>query len=256
MVAIKILQFIVGILLIVYALNSWTLMILYLKHRRNARQSVSHQQAPARVSLEEFPCVTVQLPVYNEALVVERLIYTIVQMDYPVDRLHIQLLDDSTDETTAIAMACVEHYRRHGFNIELIRRPDRTGFKAGNLKNGLETATGEFIAIFDADFVPEPDFLKRTVPHLVADPRLGFVQTRWGHINRDYSSLTAAQAMGLDGHFVIEQTARNRSGLLINFNGTGVNHAPAIMRTEPGTAVRRPLRLSAHRPGRAQTAQG
>ncbi len=221
MAAIKIIQFVVGILLIIYALNSWTLLVLYLKQRRKATQTVPPQAAPAIVCTDDLPHVTVQLPVYNEALVVERLIYTIVQMDYPVDRLQIQLLDDSTDKTTAIALACVEQYRRQGFDIELVRRPDRTGFKAGNLKNGLESAAGELIAIFDADFVPQPDFLRLTVPYFVADPRLGFVQTRWGHINRDYSSLTAAQAMGLDGHFVIEQTARNRSGLLINFNGTG-----------------------------------
>src|SRR3990172_5607975 len=220
MFVLMIIHGIVGFLLMIYAVNSWVLTILYLKHRRNARQSIPPLQEAKMVSGEELPPVTVQLPIFNEALVTERLIDTIVRLDYPADRLHIQVLDDSTDETTAIALACVEHYRRQGFNIELIRRSDRAGFKAGSLRNGLEKATGEFIAIFDADFVPEPDFLKQTVPYLMANPHLVFVQTRWEHINRDYSSLTAAQAIARDGHFVVEHIARNRSGLFINFNGT------------------------------------
>ncbi len=211
---------VVALFLAVYAFNAWVLTALYLKQRRNhAHPAGPALKAGASMEADLLP-VTVQLPIFNEALVVERLIEAAVRLDYPVDRLQIQVLDDSTDETTAIALARVEHYRQQGFNIELIHRRDRTGFKAGALKQGLETATGEFIAIFDADFVPNPDFLKQTVPHFAANPGLGLIQTRWGHLNRSYSLLTAAQALALDGHFCIEQTARNRNGLLINFNGT------------------------------------
>ena len=159
MFVLVIIYVIVGLLLTVYALNSWVLTVLYLKHGRNARPSIPDRQEAKMVRREELPPVTVQLPIFNEALVIERLVDTMVRLDYPADRRQIQVLDDSTDETTAIALACVEHYRRQGFNIELIRRSDRSGFKAGSLRNGLETATGEFIAIFDADFVPKPDFL-------------------------------------------------------------------------------------------------
>lgn len=202
-----------ALLLAIYALNAWALTILYFKHRKPA----SKEQAK---SLKTLPPVTVQLPIFNEALVVERLIDAAVRLDYPAHLLQIQLLDDSTDETTELARARIEMYRRQGINIELLHRHDRTGFKAGALKNGLTTASGEFIAIFDADFMPEPDFLKQTIIHFNDNPELGFIQTRWGHLNRNYSLLTAAQALALDGHFAIEQTARNRAGLLINFNGT------------------------------------
>lgn len=201
-----------ALLLAVYAFNSWLLTALFLKHRRNA--------LPLSPAVEALPTVTVQLPIYNEALVVRRLIDAVARLDYPPHLLQIQVLDDSTDETTEFALAAVAEYRQRGCNIELLRRVDRTGFKAGALKHGLQTAWGEFIAIFDADFVPQPDFLKQTIPHLTANPQVGFVQTRWGHLNRDYSLLTAAQALALDGHFVVEQTARNQSGLMINFNGT------------------------------------
>jgi cellulose synthase/poly-beta-1,6-N-acetylglucosamine synthase-like glycosyltransferase len=201
--------------LAVYAFNAWVLTALFLKHRRSPTPP---HPFPARA--EELPPVTVQLPIFNEALVVERLIDAVARLDYPTHLLQIQVLDDSTDETTEIALARVTEYRRQGLQIELLHRSDRTGFKAGALKCGLETATGEFIAIFDADFVPEPDFLKQTIPHLLADRQLGFVQTRWGHLNRDYSYLTATQALAIDGHFVVEQTARQRSGLMMGFNGT------------------------------------
>lgn len=202
-----------ALLLAVYAFNSWVLTALFLKHRRQ-------NASPAGPLFEDrAPLVTIQLPIYNEALVVERLIDGIIRLDYPKDRLEIQVLDDSSDETTEIALARVKYYRRQGYHIHLIHRTDRTGFKAGALKQGLEQARGEFIAIFDADFVPHPDFLKRTIPYF-QDEKLGFVQTRWDHLNREYSLLTAAQALALDGHFAVEQTARNRSGLLMNFNGT------------------------------------
>lgn len=151
---------------------------------------------------------------------VERLIDAVVNLEYPAHRLQIQVLDDSTDETTDIALLCIEKYRAQGLNIELIRRDDRAGFKAGALKHGLEKATGQFIAIFDADFVPKPDFLKQTIPYFMENPDLGFVQARWGHVNCQYSPLTTAQSIAIDGHFVVEQTARNRTGLLMNFNGT------------------------------------
>lgn len=200
------------LLLTVYAFNAWVMTALYLKHRR--------QPAPVIAVTDDLPPVTVQLPIFNEALVVERLLAATVRLNYPRHLLQIQVLDDSTDGTTEIAAALVRQYQQQGLNISLIHRRDRVGFKAGALREGLETATGQFVAIFDADFVPEPDFLQQTIPHFAANPRLGFVQTRWGHLNRDYSALTAAQSLALDGHFVIEQTARNRAGLMMNFNGT------------------------------------
>lgn len=170
--------------------------------------------------LSDQPRVTVQLPIYNELYVVERLIDAAAALAWRRDRLQIQVLDDSDDETTAIARARVEYHRQRGYDIALIRRADRAGFKAGALAAGLARATGEFVAVFDADFVPPRDFLKQTIPHLVAQPNLGLVQTRWGHLNDEYSLLTRAEALALDGHFVIEQTARHRNDLFFNFNGT------------------------------------
>lgn len=203
-----------ALLLAVYAFNSWVLTFLYLLNRHKT------PVAPTASACSNLPPVTVQLPLYNEALVVERLIDAAVRLDYPAHLLQIQVLDDSTDETTELAQFRVDFYRAQGLNIEVIHRWDRTGFKAGALANGLATATGEFIAVFDADFVPNPDFLRQTVPYFADAPDLGIIQTRWGHLNRHYSWLTAAQALALDGHFAIEQAARNRSGLMINFNGT------------------------------------
>ncbi len=165
------------------------------------------------------PMVTVQLPMYNEMFVVERLIQSVCEIDYPTERLEIQVLDDSTDETVKIAQNTVEKYKNLGFNIKYIHRTDRSGYKAGALKYGLEIAEGEFVAIFDADFVPNPDFLKKTVPHF-NNPNVGMVQTRWEHLNEEYSYLTKAQALALDGHFVLEQQVRNKAGFFINFNGT------------------------------------
>lgn len=170
--------------------------------------------------LADSPPVTVQLPIFNELYVVERLLDAAAALDYPRERLEIQVLDDSDDETTSIAAMRVDAYRKQGLDITLIHRTDRTGFKAGALANGFQHAHGEFIVIFDADFVPPRDFLQQTIPHLCADPQLGLVQTRWGHLNATYSSLTRAQSIALDGHFVVEQTARARNGLFFNFNGT------------------------------------
>lgn len=203
-----------ALLLAVYAFNTWVLTALYGRYKADA------PTAPPYPVDAPWPPVTVQLPVFNEALVVDRLIDAVVRLDYPADKLQIQVLDDSTDETTALAQARTDFYRRQGINIQLIHRDERPGFKAGALANGLGSASGEFIAIFDADFVPQPDFLKRTMPHFARDEGIGIIQTRWGHLNRDYSLLTAAQALALDGHFAIEQTARHRAGLMLNFNGT------------------------------------
>jgi cellulose synthase/poly-beta-1,6-N-acetylglucosamine synthase-like glycosyltransferase len=163
--------------------------------------------------------VTVQLPVFNEVYVIERLVNAVCEMEYPKDKLEIQLLDDSTDETVEVSRRLVAEWASRGFDIKHIHRIDRSGFKAGALKSGLEKAKGEFVAIFDADFVPKKDFLMKTIPHFHNDG-VGMVQTRWEHLNEDYSYLTRAQALALDGHFVIEQQVRNKAGFFINFNGT------------------------------------
>jgi cellulose synthase/poly-beta-1,6-N-acetylglucosamine synthase-like glycosyltransferase len=164
--------------------------------------------------------VTIQLPLYNELYVVERLIQTVCEIDYPKDKMEIQVLDDSTDETSNIAAAIIKKKQDEGFDIIHVRRSSRKGFKAGALREGLKTAKGEYVAIFDADFIPHKDFLKRTLSFF-NDDKVGMVQTRWEHLNGDYSILTKAQALALDGHFVIEQSVRNKAGFFINFNGTG-----------------------------------
>ncbi len=168
----------------------------------------------------EFPMVTIQLPLYNELYVVERLINSVCEIDYPKEKLQIQVLDDSTDETVQISAEVVNKKKAEGFDIDQVRRENRKGFKAGALKEGLKTAKGEYVAIFDADFIPHKDFLKKTLAFFSND-KVGMVQTRWEHLNGDYSILTKAQALALDGHFVIEQTVRNKAGFFINFNGTG-----------------------------------
>ncbi len=168
---------------------------------------------------DSLPYVTVQLPVYNEKYVVERLIHAVAAFDYPVDKLEIQILDDSTDETSTLIRQTVESLRYKNLDIQWLHRETREGFKAGALDCGFKTARGEFIAIFDADFVPRPDFLKRTLPYFT-QPNVGVVQTRWEHLNRDYSLLTQLQAFGLDAHFSVEQRGRSVAGSFINFNGT------------------------------------
>jgi cellulose synthase/poly-beta-1,6-N-acetylglucosamine synthase-like glycosyltransferase len=197
-----------------YGFNAILLAVLYLRHRREV-PSVS------LVDRQVLPPVTVQVPVYNERQVVDRAIDAVAALDYPRDRLQIQILDDSTDDTTQIARQRAAFHRDKGLDIQVLRRPDREGFKAGALSWGLDRAYGDYIVIFDADFRPHPDFLLRTVPNFLDRPNLGLVQTRWSHLNAEYSPLTRAQAMAFDGHFVVEQTARDRSGLLMNFNGTG-----------------------------------
>ncbi|GEO06619.1 glucosyltransferase [Adhaeribacter aerolatus] len=174
---------------------------------------------PAPTLLTNWPAVTVQLPLYNEIYVAERLLDAIMALDYPPEKLQVQVLDDSTDGTTALVANKVDAYQALGRNITHVRRPDRVGYKAGALQYGIATATGEFIAIFDADFLPKPDFLRKTIPAFDA-PNIGVVQTRWGHLNQDYSLLTQLQAFGLNAHFTVEQTGRSVGGHFINFNGT------------------------------------
>ncbi|MEO8446064.1 MAG: cellulose synthase family protein [bacterium] len=171
--------------------------------------------------MEEYPVVTIQIPLYNEEYVITRLIDSVLRMDYPKDKLEIQILDDSTDESTKIIEEHIKKYVNEGFDIKHIHRTNREGFKAGALKAGLETAIGEYVAVFDADFIPRKKFLKRTIPYFYKEEKLGLVQTRWEHLNREYSLMTKTQAIALDGHFVIEQAVRNRAGFFINFNGTG-----------------------------------
>lgn len=166
-----------------------------------------------------LPVITVQLPLFNEMYVVERLVKAITEFDYPRERLQIQVLDDSTDETVKLAEATVNKYKQLGFDIDYVHRSDRTGFKAGALENGMKTAKGELLAIFDADFVPKPDCLRKLVDYFT-DPMVGCAQMRWSHINGDYNLLTRLQTIMLDGHFVVEQTTRNRTGGFFNFNGT------------------------------------
>jgi cellulose synthase/poly-beta-1,6-N-acetylglucosamine synthase-like glycosyltransferase len=175
---------------------------------------------PTPPPLEDYPLVTVQLPIYNERYVAKRIIDVVCQLDWPRDRLEIQVLDDSTDNTFNIVAAAVAQHQLDGFNIQHHHRTKRTGYKAGALAEGTAIASGEFFAIFDADFIPAADFLKKTVPHF-QDERIGFLQTRWEHLNHDYSLFTLLQSISIDGHFMIEQFARQRTGLLMNFNGTG-----------------------------------
>ncbi len=194
-----------------YGVHRYMLVWLFRKHR--------NRSAVCKERFRELPRVTVQLPFYNEMYVVKRVIDAVCAFDYPRDRFEVQLLDDSTDETQRIACEAAEEWRKRGIDINYIHRDNRSGFKAGALENGLKTAKGEFIAIFDADFVPNPDFLQKTIHHFT-DPKVGLVQGRWEHINRDYSFLTRAQAILLDGHFMIESNTRFLSGRFFNFNGT------------------------------------
>lgn len=195
-----------------YSLIQIHLVILYLKKKKK-------KDIPIISSINVFPFVTIQLPIYNELYVVERLMQQVAQIDYPKDRFEIQILDDSTDETTQIIQNVLEDLKNSGVKIDLVRRPDRVGFKAGALAYGMNICKGEFIVIFDADFLPKKDFLKKTIPYF-QNEKIGVVQTRWTHINENYSILTQIQAFGLDAHFTIEQGGRNHGGHFINFNGT------------------------------------
>jgi cellulose synthase/poly-beta-1,6-N-acetylglucosamine synthase-like glycosyltransferase len=208
----------------ILGIYGWHRYYLVYEYRRN-RDRVPGPPPP----MIDAPIVTVQLPIYNEMYVVDRLVDAVCAIDYPKDRLEIQVLDDSTDETREIAELAVRRQAARGFDIKYLHRTDRTGFKAGALEEGLKVARGEFIAIFDADFVPTSDFLMSTVPYF-RDERLALIQARWGHLNHDYSLLTRVQAIMLDGHFVLEHGARNRAGCFFNFNGTaGVWRREAII---------------------------
>lgn len=197
-----------------YGCYRWSTLYLYFKHGRK------RPEPQRKYTSEELPMVTVQLPVFNEMHVVDRLLDSVAALDYPQEKLQIQILDDSTDETVEISMAGAERLRAKGFDAECLHRTDRTGFKAGALENGMKVAKGEFILILDADFVPNPDLLQETIHHFTND-KIALVQTRWGHLNRNYNALTRVQALFLDGHLELEQTARNRSGRFFTFNGTG-----------------------------------
>lgn len=196
----------------VYGVHRYETIRRYRKYKKNL-------PVTSAITFKTLPRVTVQLPLYNERFVVDRLLEETVKLDYPPELLQIQVLDDSTDETHPYTERLCNEYRATGLNIEYRHRTNRHGFKAGALQEGLETATGEFIAIFDADFVPPTDFLTRTI-HFFTDPGVGVVQTRWSYLNKEYSILTQIEAMLLDGHFVLEHGARCGSGLFFNFNGT------------------------------------
>jgi cellulose synthase/poly-beta-1,6-N-acetylglucosamine synthase-like glycosyltransferase len=211
--ALLVLYFSVLVLLSFYGLHRYTMAWLYHRHR-------DQEPTPARrFAAQELPVITVQLPCFNERYVIERLIDAVAALDYPRDRLEIQVLDDSTDDTTQIAEAACARWRARGLDITCLHREDRTGFKAGALEEGLQAARGALVAVFDADFVPREDFLRRTVDFFT-DDGIGMVQARWDHLNRGQSLLTEVQSIMLDGHFVIEHTARHRSGRFFNFNGT------------------------------------
>ena len=203
--------FFVLIVLAVYGWHRYYLVYLYMSHR-------DHEPKPGP-PLDPLPVVTIQLPLYNEMYVADRLIDAVCRIDYPRELLEVQVLDDSEDETCGIAELAIRRAAMQGLDIKYYHRTDRMGFKAGALEAGLKVARGEFIAILDADFVPTRDFLTRLMPHF-SDPRIGMVQARWGHINQDYSLLTKIQSILLDGHFVLEHGGRNRSGRFFNFNGT------------------------------------
>jgi cellulose synthase/poly-beta-1,6-N-acetylglucosamine synthase-like glycosyltransferase len=204
--------FAVMIILAIYGVHRYTMCYLYFKYRKNANPNPNSH-------FDELPLVTVQLPIFNEQFVIDRLIEAVCAMEYPREKLEIQVLDDSTDETQQVAADIVARYAALGHPIVYIHRTNRYGFKAGALDAGLKVAKGEFVAIFDADFVPPPDWLMNVVHHF-AEPGIGMVQTRWTHLNRNYSLLTQIEAILLDGHFVLEHGARYRSGDFFNFNGT------------------------------------
>jgi len=199
--------------LAVYGFHRTILVYLYFRHKQR------RPEPKARYAEQDLPRVTVQLPMFNEMYVAERLVDAVARVDYPRDKLEIQILDDSTDETQGICRRKAAELKKQGYSIQYIHRTDRTGYKAGALENGLKHATGELVMVFDADFMPQPDMLHQMV-HYFTDAKVGMVQARWGHVNRDYSKLTEVEAIMLDGHFVIEHTARHRSGRFFNFNGT------------------------------------
>ncbi len=225
LVTLLVLYGLASFLLLLYGINAYV-MIYYGLSSRRENLWVDRDQGKEEI---EWPTVTVQLPIYNERNVAERVIRAAASMDYPRDRLEIQVLDDSVDETKQIIDRLVENLAREGLDIKAVRREDRDGYKAGALAHGTAQARGEFLAVFDADFVPGPDFLRRTLPPFLADSKIAFVQTRWEHLNRGENILTICLSLGIDGHFLVEQPARAKSGLFMNFNGTaGVWRRQAI----------------------------
>lgn len=204
-------------ILFFFASHGFSMIYFYFKTFNKRTEDID----PEDFNIKDYPFVTIQLPLYNEKYVICRLIDASLRIDYPKDKLEIQILDDSTDDTKDIIEKHIKQYIDQGYIINHIHRTNRQGYKAGALKEGLKTALGEFVAIFDADFIPRKNFLKRTIPYFLKDKKIGLVQTRWEHINREYSILTKTQAIALDGHFVVEQAVRNRAGFFINFNGTG-----------------------------------
>jgi cellulose synthase/poly-beta-1,6-N-acetylglucosamine synthase-like glycosyltransferase len=213
--------FFVLVILAVYGWHRYYMVYLYMKHK--------HEVPVPKAHFDELPVVTIQLPLFNEMYVVDRLVDAVCAIDYPREKLEIQVLDDSTDETCAIAENAVRRHAAAGIDIKYIHRTDRSGYKAGALEAAMHVARGNFIAIFDADFIPEPDFLMATVHHFT-DAKVAMVQTRWGHLNEDYSLLTKIQAILLDAHFVLEHGSRNRGGCFFNFNGTaGIWRREAII---------------------------
>ncbi len=207
------------IVLFYYGIHCFVMVKLFFKYRKNCISHPGELEALEK-KMKVWPRVTIQLPMFNEYYVAERLIDTTMQVRYPKNKLEVQVLDDSTDETTDLVRKKVAFYKKKGFDIKLIHRVNRQGHKAGAMREAQETAKGEFIAVFDADFMPAPEFLEKTVPYFYESDNIGMVQTRWGHINADYSILTKGQSLGIDGHFTIEQIARGGSGLWMNFNGT------------------------------------
>ncbi|HXZ21026.1 MAG TPA: glycosyltransferase, partial [Candidatus Acidoferrales bacterium] len=218
--AIMLPYFAVLVVLAAYGSHRYWLVYNFFKHR--------HVEPGPPPEVTQWPKVTIQLPIFNERYVVDRLVDAVIRLDYPREKLEIQVLDDSTDETIAVARACVDRYQALGFNIHYLHRDNREGFKAGALAEGLKTAAGDLIAIFDADFQPQADFLRRTIPYF-QNARIGMVQARWTYMNRHYSPLSEVEAILLDGHFVMEHGGRYREGSFFNFNGTaGVWRRAAI----------------------------
>jgi cellulose synthase/poly-beta-1,6-N-acetylglucosamine synthase-like glycosyltransferase len=199
--------------LAIFSASIFVLILLWFIHR-------NHKPVLPHISDDDLPPVLIQLPIYNEKFVVRQLLQAMIALDYPKDRLYIQILDDSTDDTVNIIADLARHYQRLGWQMTHVRRPQRVEYKAGALQYGLGENDAPFVAIFDADFVPAPDFLRQTIPYFLTNPQIGIVQGRWAHLNAEQNLITRSQAMSVDGHFVIEQTARSRGGLLLSFNGT------------------------------------
>lgn len=219
------------LVLLAFALNLYVLMFFWFLNRKHRRRRVDavKREFDTRFTADDLPPVVTQIPVYNEYNVVERVMRAVAAMEYPQGRHSIQVLDDSNDETCALIDRVAEELRGQGHDVQVVRRPTREGYKAGALKYGMTQTTADFFAIFDADFIPPRDFLLQTMPAMVINDKTGLVQARWGHLNREHSPITHAEALGLDGHFTLDQGARSYSGLFMNFNGTaGVWRRQAI----------------------------